>query len=135
MVMLKPGFDDGIDILDPFDLPEELFHGLGDPLLHFFGRGPGIGDKDIDHGNDDLRLFLARGDNDGKEPEQKRGNHDERRQLRLDKCVGNLAGNPDAIAHLAAPPAIWPPSTTLSSPAVTIRSPALSPERISIPPS
>ncbi len=98
-------------------------------------EAPGIGHVDIDHGDDDLRLLLAGGHDNGKKPQQKRSDHDERRELRLDECVGNLAGNPDAVAHLAAPPAICPPSMAFSSPAVTIRSPALSPERTSMPPS
>ncbi len=56
----KTGRRGRIDILHPWDLPEELFHGSRDPLFHLFGRGPGHLHKDIDHRHHDLGLFLSR---------------------------------------------------------------------------
>jgi len=49
----------GVDVLDARDLPDQLLHGLGDPLLDFLGAGAGHGHEDIEHGHLDLRLLLA----------------------------------------------------------------------------
>ena len=47
-----------VDVFDPRNLPQELLHRFRHPLFHFLGRGSGHLDKDVDHGYDDLRLFL-----------------------------------------------------------------------------
>ena len=81
MAMLMPGLRHGVDVLHPFDLPEELRHGLCHALVDLVGGGAGVGDEDVDHGNDDLGLFLAGGDDDGKDAEHDGGDDDERREL------------------------------------------------------
>jgi len=131
---VEPGFDDGVKVLDALDLPEELLHGTRDPFLHLLRGGAGVGHGDVDHGDNDLGLLLAGGHDDGKEAEQQGCDHDQRGELRTDEGMGDLAGYPDAVAHGAAPPPSWPPSTAFSRPAVTIRSPAPRPERTSTPP-
>ena len=61
---VEAGLDDGIDVLYALDFPQQFFHGLRDPGLHFLRRGPWIGDEDVNHRDEDLRLLLpGRNDN------------------------------------------------------------------------
>ena len=127
------GLDDGIDILNPFDLPEEFLHRDRYPFFDLFRGCSGIADKHIDHGNDNLRFLLPGRHNDGKDPEEKGGNDEERRQLRFDEGPGNFSGNPESC-HFVLPPVNISPSVTRSMPDMMTRSLTVRPDRISVPP-
>jgi hypothetical protein len=98
---VEPGLDDGVDILHPFDFPEQLFHGFGNPGFDLLGRCPRIGDEDVDHGHEDLRFFLARGDDDRKKSEEERCNDHKRRQFGFDERLGNVSRYSDTFHDLS----------------------------------
>ena len=86
------GAGSGVDVLDAGDLPQQFLHRLGDALFHFVGRCAGHLHEDVDHGHDDLRLFLARQFPDGEAADQQRAGDDQRSQLGRDPRVGEAPG-------------------------------------------
>ena len=66
------GARSGVDILHAGDLPQQLLHRFGDALFHFARRRARHLDEDVDHGHNDLRLFLARQFPHGERAQQQR---------------------------------------------------------------
>ena len=85
--MLRPLLDVE-HVFDAGDLPQQLFHRIGNALLYFFRTETRRLHKDVDHRHDDLRLLLARRLQQGKAAQQQRSNNQQRRQLRVDKETG-----------------------------------------------
>ena len=118
-----------VDVLDAGDFPDQLFHRRGDALLHFLRGRAGHLHEDVHHGNDDLRLFLARRLEHGERAQQNRKHHDERRELGVDEVVGDAPGKAElARAHR---PSTRAPSRKRSIWEMATFSPAARPERIS----
>jgi hypothetical protein len=88
---------DGVDVLYALDLGDLPLERLGQLLFDDFGRCTGKRQPDIGHGDDDLRLFFTRGDQNGEQAEQQRAQHDQRRQLAADEEGGDAAGQAGAI--------------------------------------
>ncbi len=141
----------GVDRLDALHPVKMTFERLGDALLHLPGRGPRIGDKEIHHGDPDLRVLLPGSPKD-RQPSHKEGNDDkDRGQTAVDEEASNGASDPDLRGFLADAllmfflrggiPAHWAtsltlaPSTKVAGGERTTFSWGESPERIStIPP-
>ena len=85
------GARDRIDVLHAFDLGKFAFEGFGQLLFDDLGGSAGKGQPHVGHRNDDLRFFFARGDDDGKQAQQQRRQHNQGRQLAPDKQRGNPA--------------------------------------------
>ncbi len=99
-----------VDVLDPRDLPHSLLEGHRHPVLHFLWGGAGHGHEEVDDGDDDLRLLLARRQADRQHPQGEGGQHHQRGQLRLDREAPEPAGRADATAHdrpPSTPPSAW----------------------------
>ena len=89
----------GVNVFHPGDLPEQFFHGRGDPLFHFPGVGAGHPHKDVDHGNDNLGfLFPGQRDN-GRDTKKDGSENNQRRQFGIDEIIREGAGNTRAVAH------------------------------------
>ena len=73
------GLRGGVDVLDAGNFPEQLFHGAGDALFDFGGRGAGHADEDVDHRDDDLGLFFS-GQVEDRESAGGEGGDDEERR-------------------------------------------------------
>ena len=86
------GAGGGVDVLDAGDLPEQLLHGLGDALFHFVRGGAGHLHEDVDHGDDDLGLFLARQLPHGEGSDEQGRDDQQRRELGGDPGVGEAPG-------------------------------------------
>ena len=56
----QPGTADRVDVFDSGHLPQQFFHRHRDALRHFLGRCSRHLHKNIQHGDNDLRLFFAR---------------------------------------------------------------------------
>ena len=82
----------GIHILHTGDLPQQLFHGIGDPFFDFPSAGTGHFDEDIHHGNDNLRLFFPGKRDDRGNSHQNGGNDDQRGELGIDEKLRDSAG-------------------------------------------
>ena len=77
-----------VDVLDPVDALDDGFQRLGDEFDRV-GPAQSVGvDADVDHGNADLRLFLARDDDDGDQADDQRGEQKQRRQRRANASPG-----------------------------------------------
>src|SRR5690348_1338243 len=98
---------DRVDVLDARNLAQQLLHWHANPLLHFARRRSRHLHEDVEHGYDDLRLLLARRLPDAERAGQERGKDRQRRQLRNDERVRNLARGSQIewIAHWITLPA------------------------------
>ena len=88
------GAGSGIEIFDAGNFPEQFFHRPRDAVFDLPRGGARHPDKNIHHRDLDLRLFFPREHQHGKEPEQHRSNHRDRREFRLRKHSGQPAGQP-----------------------------------------
>ncbi len=61
---------DRVDVLDVFDLVEQLLERRDDPVLDLFGGGAREADHDVDHGHLDLGLLFGWGDEEGEAAEE-----------------------------------------------------------------
>src|SRR5262249_20759427 len=116
------------------DLPQQFLHGLGDALLDFTRGGAGHLDEDVDHRDNDLRLFFAREFDHREDTQKNRGHHEKRCEFGADEGGGEPPGGTEAggVVHLAASwIATRRPSERSGDGATMIFSPAVSPERIS----
>ena len=80
-----PGLAGGVDVLDAGDLPQQPLQRRRDAALDLRGARAGHGDQHVDHRHPDLRLLLARQDDDGEQAEQDRADDQERRQPGVDE--------------------------------------------------
>ncbi len=67
---------DGVDVLNSRYLADQLFHGNRGALSYFFSGCPWHLGEDIQHGNDNLRFFLARSFLNTKSPQQESAHDD-----------------------------------------------------------
>ena len=74
-----PGY--GIDMLYAGDFPERPFQAAHDQVLGFLGGHAGRGGEDVDHGDGDLWLFLARSGHHAEDARRQRGDGDQWREL------------------------------------------------------
>ena len=102
-----------VNVFDSGDFPEELLHRLGDALLDLMCRHPRHLHVDVDHGDDDLRLLLAREQRHGADADEQRCRDEQRRELGLDEDRRQAAGNALRLAH-ERPPAAPRRTTTLT---------------------
>ena len=130
-----PRVADRVDVLNSRHFAEQSLHGQADALCNFFRGGTRHLHEDVEHGNDDLWLFLARGLEDGKSAKQE-GPHDhERGQLGVDEATRNPSREPQSIGfgralfHYSA--SIRFPFSSSSPDLETSFSPSCNPARIS----
>jgi hypothetical protein len=95
-----------VHMLDTRHSRQDLFGGRGHQILDVLHRRAGKGDEHVGHGDVDLRLFLARRDQGGKNAHQQRDQRQQGRHLRAGKETGDAAGN----THYATLPAASPTS-------------------------
>ncbi len=133
----------GVDVLDARDLREQALHGLGDARLDLPGGGAGHAHEHVDHGHDDLRLFLAGKAIDGQRPETHRGHDQEGRQLGRDEGPreptrraerAERAGGSDLGRLVHSRTSIRAPSTSPAGGAVRTVSPGSRPASTSTDP-
>ena len=128
------GAGDGVHVLHARDLAQQALHGDGGPLLHLRRRGAWHLHKHIEHGHDDLGLFLARSHQNREGTGQQRTGDEQRRQLRIDEGASDQSGDPKRSfpfsRHRHFAPICLPPSSR-SPGCATMRSPFSRPERTS----
>ncbi len=90
---IAPGH--GVDILDPVDLPQEPLKGCGDQFFDFFRTGAGKLDKNISQGDYNLRVFLSRGDDDGRSTKAQGEDQKNDGHLRVEKFFNDSGDHPD----------------------------------------
>ena len=94
-----------VDVLDAVDALDDGFERLGDEF-DCVGPAQSVGvDADIDHGNADLRLFLARDHDDGDQADDQRSEQEQRRQRRTDRRLGQPPGQSEIHGRTS-----WSPS-------------------------
>ena len=93
---------DGVDIFHPRHFAQQLLHGQGDPLRDFFGRRARHLHEDVEHGDDDLRFFLARRLQDAESAQQQRSHDHQRRQLGVDEAVSDASRQAQGPARTAS---------------------------------
>ncbi len=125
----------GVHVLDPVHLPEELLQGGGDQLLHLLGARPGHVHIDIRQGHLDLRLLLARREQQGRRPGDYRKDNEDDRQVALEKLVDDPGGQGMLLCRHLLQPSRRAPLRARSTPPTTMLSPGSRPERISSRPS
>ncbi len=108
----------------PRHLAQRALERHDDQPLDIRGRRAGPGRVHVDHRHDDLRLLLARRRDDGQQPEQQRGQHQDRRQLVVDEGAGDAPGEAGVHGHLA-PTRV--PSARSAGGSTTIDSPGVRP--------
>ena len=121
---------DGVDVLHAVDLPEQPFKRRGDELFHFLGGCARHLDQHVGHGHHDLRLLLARGDEDGGHAKQQGGHSQDDRHLRGQEKSDD--GRQDALDRFQVVFHHCPPSVPMPMPTV---SPPDNPDRTSTRPS
>ena len=89
-----PRAGDGVHVLDAGNFVHQAFDGIGDALFDFLRRGTRHGGHHVEHGDEDLRLLLARDGEYGQETQSQGRDDGDRRQLRIDEGVGQLPGDP-----------------------------------------
>src|SRR6516164_2705551 len=95
----QSGPGDGIYILHPRYLPDELLHGRRNAIFHFFSGRTGHLHEHIHHGNDDLRLFFAGRLEHGEGPQEDGKDHDQGGEFRVDEVVGDAASETQSIVR------------------------------------
>ncbi len=81
-----------IDVLDAVDALDDGFERFGDELHGIFGPEPIGLHHDVDHGNRNLRLFLARQGDQCHEPDGQCRQQEQWRQRRLDEGTREASG-------------------------------------------
>ena len=109
----------GVDMIHVGDAFDDGFERLGGQFDRVGGMDARRLDHDVDHGDADLRLFLARNGRHGQKPHRQSGDQKERGEGGFEAKGGEISGY--AEFHRAAP-----------GPRMT--SPAPRPERISVSP-
>ena len=130
----------GIDMLDRVDALDQHLQRFGHEFHAVFGPQAGGLHMDIDQGNRDLRLFLAREADQRDQTDRDGGQNEKRRKRAGDECLGQATGQakalwPRGVVHSEAPVSTSPvcrpdristitaPSTSWRCPATTERSP------------
>ena len=72
-----------VDVLHAVDLVEDLLQGRGDQLLDLRRRVAGEVDVDVGQGHDDLRVFLARRQAQGRQADDRGQQNQDDREVRL----------------------------------------------------
>ena len=81
----------GVDMLHPVHALDDRLEWLGHQLHRLRRRQTRRRHHDVDHGDLDLRLFLARDRDRGDQPDDHRGQQEQRGQRRLDRRAGQPA--------------------------------------------
>jgi len=89
-----------VDVLDAVDLVEEFFQAGGDELFDLGGAAAREIDDDIGQGHDDLRLFLARRDQQRHRADCQGQEHQQQREVRVEE----LADYADGQWHILRSP-------------------------------
>ena len=74
-----------IDVFHAVDLVENLLQRRGDQLLDLGRRMPGKIHVDVGQGDDDLRVFLAQGESQGRQADHRGQKNQDDRKVRLQK--------------------------------------------------
>jgi len=80
-----------VDVLHAVDLVEELFEPGGDLVFHLLGGETGGGDEHVGQGDDDLRLFLAGRQVQGRYSEGEGDDNQENRHIAPEEDVDDAA--------------------------------------------
>ena len=96
----RPG--DRHHVLDAGDLRQHLFRWRSHHLLHVPRRCAGKWNQHVRHRHVDLRLFLARRHEDREDAQEKRGDREQRRDLRRLEKGSDVAGDAERFAHVVA---------------------------------
>ena len=75
--------------------------GIEARCVDFVGGGTGHLHENVQHGDNDLRLLLARRLQDGERPEEKSGNNCQRSKLRLNEDMSDAPRQPQSAAGIA----------------------------------
>ncbi len=120
-----------VNIFHAGNLPHQLLNGNRDLGFHLLCICSWILDKDVNHGNHDLRLFFPGSDDQGKNPQQQRQGNHQRDQFGVNKRTGDATRNPGPGAHCVG--SSLQPSWMAWRFFTAIRSPPARPEITSIP--
>ena len=82
---------DGIDIFDTRHFAQQLLHGEADPLRNFFRGCARHLHEYVEHGDNDLRFFLARRLQDAESTQQQCSDDHQRSQLRIDEAASDAS--------------------------------------------
>jgi len=80
-------------VFDPVHARQHLLGRARDQILDILGRGAWEGDQHVGHGHVDLRLLLARRDENGEDAEQEGDQRQQRRHPRFLEGGGDAAGD------------------------------------------
>jgi len=92
-----------IDVLHAGDLGKHFLHGRRDEVLDLLRARSGERHDDVGHRDVDLRLFLARRDEHGEQPEQQRGQPEQRRELAVEEQPGDPPAEAELLSHASRP--------------------------------
>ena len=110
-----------VDVLDAVDLIEDLFQGRGDQLLDFGRRMAGEIDVDIGQRHDDLRVFLARRQSQGRQADDRCQQDQNEREVRFQEDLHDPIR--EAVFLACADAGMlshgWPPATMATRRAAT----------------
>ena len=128
------GAGDRVHVLDARNLMDQPFDGKSDTLLDLGRRCARHGGGNVQHGHENLRIFLARNHRHGKDSQRQRRGNEERRQLRVEKGVRQPAGHSHGLLHGWLPvgiSAIRLPARSRSKGSSTSFSPPAMPDKTS----
>src|SRR5450759_573010 len=91
---------DGVDVFDTWNFAQQLLHGKTDALRHLFRRCARHLYEHIQHGDDDLRFFLARSLKDAESTEKQCSYDYQWRQLRVDEAVSDASRQAQTLRGL-----------------------------------
>src|SRR5579862_5788875 len=87
----QAGMTDRVDVFDSGNFAQQLLHRQANALSNFSRRCSRHLHKDVEHGNDDLRLLFTRRAEDGKSPEQQSSHNHQRCEFRIDETARDLS--------------------------------------------
>ncbi len=97
----------GVDILNPFDLPQETLQGGCHKLFHLLGSSAGGLDINVGQGDDNLGVLLPGRDHNGCDSQANGNNQENNRRPAIEKRsdnAGNQAtGGVNVIPHFPVP--------------------------------
>ncbi len=77
-----------VDVFHAVDLVEDLLQGRGHELFDLAGRVARHADHDVGQRHDDLRVLLARRDQQGRQPDQHRDDDQDDREVVVEEDDG-----------------------------------------------
>ena len=88
----RPALSGRVDMPNALDLLHDPFERIGHQTLDLLRGGARILHEDVDHRDRDLRVLLARREQQTQDPEEERAEQEHRRDRRIDEGAGNATG-------------------------------------------